>query len=122
MWAETHGIASATWLMVWVSRLGGPSIVSGYAAAATMFGGVSVVLLLARARRSAAAVGIFALILWIRALCASRVYLGAHYLTDIAAGVLEGVAWLLLATLALGHWHVVLGSTRAARIERGDDL
>jgi len=82
---------------------------------------VSVVLLLARARRSAAAVGIFALILWIRALCASRVYLGAHYLTDIVADVLEGAAWLLLATFALGHWHVVLASTRAARIERGDD-
>jgi len=26
MWAETHGIASTMWLMVWVSRLGGPSI------------------------------------------------------------------------------------------------
>lgn len=175
MWAETHRIASATWLMVWASRLGGPSIVSayaavllvalvlrghlpmavgvavivyggiglnvvvkhlvhrgrpagtdalvhlvtysypsGHAAAATMFGGVLIVLLFSRARRSAAAVaGSVAVILWIFLVCASRVYLGAHYPTDVVGGALEGVAWLLLATAALGHWIVVLARPRA---------
>ncbi|MCH4084557.1 MAG: phosphatase PAP2 family protein [Olsenella sp.] len=35
--------------------------------------------------------------------CASRVYLGAHYLSDVAAGVLAALAWVALAHRLVGR-------------------
>lgn len=32
----------------------------------------------------------------------SRLYLGAHYLSDVLAGILEGIAWLTLCVTAVG--------------------
>jgi membrane-associated phospholipid phosphatase len=36
--------------------------------------------------------------------CFSRVYLGLHYVSDVSAGVVEGIAWLALCTMALRRW------------------
>jgi undecaprenyl-diphosphatase len=41
--------------------------------------------------RAIALVCAIAMVLWV---CASRVYLGVHYLSDVIAGVLAGAAWL----------------------------
>lgn len=40
----------------------------------------------------------------------SRMYLGVHYLSDVAAGILLGIAWLMLCILAL---EIVLNLARA---------
>ena len=39
--------------------------------------------------------------IWVGIVCSSRVYLGLHYVSDVLAGVAEGVAWLALSTLLL---------------------
>jgi undecaprenyl-diphosphatase len=64
-------------------------------------------LLTSKRNGATAAAGCASLILWIFAVCTSRVYLGAHYPTDVIGGVLEGIAWLLLMTLAVEQWKVV---------------
>ena len=94
---------------------------SGHAAAATVFSGILIRLLLTRkGRGGTAAAGCVVLVLWICAVCASRVYLGAHYPTDVIAGVLEGVAWLLLMTLAVDRWRVA-HTWPSARSKRSSD-
>lgn len=96
------------------------SFPSGHAAAATVFAAV-LIMLVARSRvlgRRLATLANAAIVLWVAAVCASRVYLGAHYPSDVAAGVLEGVAWTLGAKLALER---IEGRRRACgqRIARG---
>jgi undecaprenyl-diphosphatase len=34
----------------------------------------------------------------------SRLYLGAQYLTDVLAGVFEGLAWLALVWMVVTRW------------------
>ncbi|MGE5128765.1 MAG: phosphatase PAP2 family protein [Sphingomonadaceae bacterium] len=78
------------------------SFPSGHAAASTIFGGLLGILALRSAAREAhKAFALLAAILWIGAVCTSRVYLGVHYLTDVLGGVAEGIAWLALSTLLL---------------------
>jgi undecaprenyl-diphosphatase len=71
------------------------SFPSGHAAGTTVFWGFVCVLAWswpARApiRRALGAIAPAMVVLT----CASRVYLGAHWLTDVVAGVCEGVAWV----------------------------
>lgn len=82
------------------------SFPSGHAAASTVFGGL---LILFAARRTSARTRVLAITVmasWIAAVCASRVYLGAHYPTDVVAGVLEGSGWLLLCSIVLHRYQV----------------
>ena len=83
--------------------LGTYSFPSGHTAAAVAFYGVLAAFLVSRfydARRRAAcvtgAVAAVALVAF------SRIYLGAHYLSDVVAAVCSSTAWLVLC-LAAGH-------------------
>jgi undecaprenyl-diphosphatase len=79
------------------------SFPSGHTAATTLFYGFLVLLLLRRPgqsalRRSAIVVGAVVMVLLV---ATSRVYLGAHYLSDVLAAMLEGVLWLALCVAFL---------------------
>jgi membrane-associated phospholipid phosphatase len=78
------------------------SFPSGHVAASTIFYGLVVAWVFSRTRRrrwrALAVVGASAMI----ALVAfSRMYLGLHYLSDVAAAFAEGIAWLALCLTAL---------------------
>jgi membrane-associated phospholipid phosphatase len=93
------------------------SFPSGHAAAATVFGGVSIMLVSRSWRRRPSAAVIGAIVVWIALVCASRIYLGAHYPSDVLAGLLEGIAWVMLCSLALDRWHLALtGPTTAGPV------
>ena len=77
---------------------------SGHAAAVTVFGGCLMLLLAERGSLRSRCAARGAIAIWIVLVMSSRVYLGAHYPSDVLGGVLEGVAWVLLVTAALEHW------------------
>lgn len=74
------------------------SFPSGHTAATTLFYGFLVLLLLQRTgqsalRRCVIVVGAAVMVLLV---ATSRIYLGAHYLSDVLAAIFEGVVWLSL--------------------------
>lgn len=83
------------------------SFPSGHAAAVTVFGALLVSLLSSGPPRMRAGV-VIAVLSWIVLAGTSRLYLGAHYPSDVLAGVVEGFAWVLLAAALLQHWRVRL--------------
>lgn len=73
------------------------SFPSGHASGATLFYGFIACLLVHHmATTGKRLLIIVASALMVAAVCFSRVYLGAHYLTDVLAGVAEGLAWLAI--------------------------
>ena len=76
------------------------SFPSGHALASTVWWGCAVRLLLGEpGSRTRNAVLVATAAVLVALTCLSRVYLGAHYLSDVAAGFSEGVAWLAAAAL-----------------------
>jgi undecaprenyl-diphosphatase len=78
------------------------SFPSGHVAASTIFYGLAVLWVFARTRRPlwrALAVAGAALLILLVAF--SRLLLGVHYLSDVAAAFAEGVAWLVICVGAL---------------------
>ena len=79
------------------------SFPSGHTAASTVFYGVLVAFLVSRfgsqgLRATIVAVGVAAVVL----VATSRVYLGAHFLSDVVAAVCSSTAWLVIC-LSAGH-------------------
>lgn len=81
------------------------SFPSGHTAGATVWWGFLTVLYFAsepRAWARAMAVALAGTMIGLAAL--SRVYLGAHYPSDVLAAIAEGLAWLALCFMMLGFW------------------
>lgn len=81
------------------------SFPSGHTMAATVLYGVLACFLARRAASGVQVVLAFMLAAFVIAAVAfSRMYLGAHYLTDIVAAFLEGCGWLALCLGAASSW------------------
>ena len=80
------------------------SFPSGHTTGATVFYGSLCVLVISRVRYgSVRVVAILTAFIMIALVGFSRMYLGVHYLSDVMAGVSEGVAWVALSVLIVGR-------------------
>jgi membrane-associated phospholipid phosphatase len=78
------------------------SFPSGHAMVSTCVYGALTIIVLRRVRRPAARTAIIAAAaLLVGLIGLSRIYLGAHYVSDVLAGVSLGLAWLTLCVLAI---------------------
>jgi undecaprenyl-diphosphatase len=79
------------------------SFPSGHAMAATIgFGMLAYVVHALRPGRGTAAAAYAAAALLTLVVCATRVYLGVHYPSDVAGGVVGGAAWLVICQTGAG--------------------
>ena len=80
----------------------GYSFPSGHTLTATVVFGCLAALIVANIEnRYARVIAIFSAGLLIALVAFSRIYLGAHYLTDVVAAIAEGIAWLSLCFTAV---------------------
>lgn len=78
------------------------SFPSGHAAGATVFYGVlAAYLVCASTRWSERAAAVLAAVCMVALVALSRVYLGAHYLSDVLAAMAVGCAWLAVCITAM---------------------
>ena len=104
-----------TLLVVWDDGVRPVRIPSGHTVAATLLYGVLACYFTRRAHSWGARAAIIAAACAMVLLVAgSRLYLGAHYLSDVMAGMLEGCAWLAICVTSVA----TLRRRQAARARR----
>ena len=80
------------------------SFPSGHAMAATVFYGLAAAYVVTGSgNQHRARFAILAAVTMIALVCLSRVCLGVHYLSDVIAGLAEGIAWLVVSLTALQY-------------------
>lgn len=78
------------------------SFPSGHTTASTLFYGTLAAYLMPRVKTARQrAMIVFAALLMIIMVGTSRIYLGAHYLSDVLAGFAEGLAWLAVCMVSV---------------------
>ena len=109
-------------LFPWAARALSSSFPSGHAMSSTVVY-VTVAYLAARLqhRRGARWATMAVATLIVLLVCASRVYLGVHYPSDVAAGIVIGLAWAALCLAALEAIQIV-GARRAPAEMRASEL
>jgi membrane-associated phospholipid phosphatase len=81
---------------LWIGQYDGPAFPSGHATQAVAFYGMLAIVLMARRSFRLRALLWSAAALVCLAVGASRIYLGAHWFTDVLAGCALGVGWVAL--------------------------
>ncbi|MGZ8458438.1 MAG: phosphatase PAP2 family protein [Gemmatirosa sp.] len=109
-------------LFTWGTHVRTTSFPSGHAmSAAAIYGTVAFLAArLARTRRARLAIHAVAALI-IVVVAASRVYLGVHYPTDVAAGLLVGLAWAAFCAAALEAGQYLGGRRRRAAPDAASD-
>jgi undecaprenyl-diphosphatase len=88
-----------------VSAFAGYSFPSGHTMTATVVFGTLALFLFSRKKNLRSRAVVMGLAVLVIALVASsRIYLGAHYLTDVVAAIAEGVAWISLSLTVVSVW------------------
>jgi undecaprenyl-diphosphatase len=109
-----------------VAREGGLSFPSGHALGATVACGLLILVLGPLLPRRWRPVGWGLAILAVVAVCFARVGLGVHFLSDVTAGVIIGVAWLAVTSAIFEWWRRDVGLPPAppteAEPELGEDV
>ena len=88
-----------------ITAFAGYSFPSGHTMAATVVFGTLALYLFTRKRSSRARFVVIGLAFLVILMVAfSRIYLGAHYLTDVVAAIAEGLAWISLSFTVVSVW------------------
>jgi membrane-associated phospholipid phosphatase len=101
-----------------VAHAPGYSFPSGHAQSATVAVGVLLLVFLPVLRGRRRAVAFLAGAAWVLLVCFSRVGLGVHFVSDVAAGAVLGAAWVATTTSVFNAWRRETGRP-AVQAEHG---